>query len=48
MTYFQFITMFGEYCKGRQCDISDAIAANSFSYKKSSEYRPMEYMKKLN
>lgn len=48
MTYFQFVTMFGEYCKGRQCDISDAMAANSFSYKKSSEYRPMEYMKKLN
>lgn len=48
MTYFQFITMFNEYRNGRQCDISDAMAANSFSYKKSSEYRPMEYMKKLN
>lgn len=48
MTYFQFITMFNEYRNGRQCDINDAMAANSFAYKKSSEYKPMEYMKKLN
>lgn len=48
MTYFQFIAMFNEYCNGRQCDISDAMAANSFSYKKTSEYKPMAYMKKLN
>lgn len=45
MTYYQFITMFGEYCKGRQYDFSDMMAVNSFNYKKSSDYNPLDYMK---
>lgn len=48
MTYYQFIQMFNEYCNGRQCDFNDMMAANTFSYKKSTDYKPLEYMKKLN
>lgn len=47
MTYYQFISMFSEYCNGRQCDINDMIAANSFNYKSSADYKPQEYMNKL-
>ena len=47
MTYYQFTCMFAEYCNARQCDFNDRMAANTFSYKKSSDYQPMEYMKKL-
>lgn len=46
MTYYQFHTMFNEYCSGRQYDINDMMAANTFSYKKSSDYKAMDYMKK--
>lgn len=48
MTYYQFIVMFNEYCNGRQYDFNDHMAANTFSYKKSSDYKPMDYMKKIN
>lgn len=48
MTYYQFITMFGEYCNGRQCDFNDMMAANTFSYKNSTDYKPLNYMQKLN
>lgn len=47
MTYYQFISMFSEYCNARQCDFNDMMAVNTFSYKKSSDYKPMDYMKKL-
>lgn len=48
MTYFQFMTMFSEYCNGRQHDFNDMMAANTFQYKKSSDYKPMDYMRRLN
>ena len=48
MTYYQFSTMFNEYCNGRQCDINDMMAANTFSYKNSTDYKPLDYIKKLN
>lgn len=48
MTYYQFITMFNEYRNGRQCDFNDMMAANTFSYKNSTDYKPLDYMKKLN
>jgi hypothetical protein len=44
MTYYQFMQMFSEYCNGRQCDFNDMMAANTFSYKKSTDYKPLEYM----
>lgn len=47
MTYYQFTCMFAEYCNARQCDFNDRMAANTFSYKKSSDYQPMEYMKRI-
>lgn len=47
MTYYQFIVMFNEYRNGRQYDYYDQMAANTFSYTKSSEYKPMDYMKKI-
>ena len=47
MTYYQFTCMFAEYCNARQCDFNDRMAAHTFSYKKSSDYHPMEFMKKL-
>lgn len=48
MTYYQFHSMFSEYCSGRHYDFNDSMAANTFSFKKSSDYKPMEYLKKLN
>lgn len=48
MTYYQFTSMFNEYCNGRQCDFNDMMAANTFSYKKSTDYKPLDYIKKLN
>lgn len=48
MTYYQFTSMFSEYCNGRQCDFNDMMAANTFQYKKSTDYKPLDYMKKLN
>lgn len=47
MTYYQFTKMFTEYCNGRQCDFNDMMAANSFNFKKSSDYKPFEYIQKL-
>lgn len=47
MTYYQFMCMFREFCNARQCDFNDAMAANSFQLKKSSDYKPFDYMKKL-
>ena len=47
MTYYQFMKMFLEYRMGRQADINDMIAANSFSFKNSKDYKPMEYMNKI-
>ena len=47
MTYYQFTKMFLEYRMGRQADINDMIAANSFSFKNSKDYKPMEYMNKI-
>lgn len=47
MTYYQFRIMFDEYCNARQYDFNDMMAANTFSYKNSSDYKPMEYMKKI-
>lgn len=47
MTYYQFTSMFNEYCNGRQCDFNDMMAANTFSYKKSTDYKPLDYIKKL-
>lgn len=48
MTYYQFLQMFSEYCNGRQYDFNDMMAANTFSYKNSTDYKPLDYMKKLN
>lgn len=48
MTYYQFMHMFNEYCNGRQCDYSDMIAANTFSYKEASDYKSMLWIEKLN
>ena len=47
MTYYQFMKMFLEYRMGRQADINDMMAANSFSFKNSKDYKPMEYMNKI-
>lgn len=47
LTYYQFVQMFSEYCNGRQYDFNDMMAANTFNYKKSSDYKPQDYMKKL-
>ncbi len=47
MTYYQFVTMFKEYGNGRQHDFSDMMAANTFSYKKYTDYKAMDYMKKI-
>lgn len=47
LTYYQFVQMFNEYCNGRQSDFNDMMAANTFSYKKSTDYKPLEYMTKL-
>lgn len=46
LTYYQFISMFKEYCNARNCDFNYLMAASSFSYKKSSDYNPLEYLKK--
>lgn len=48
MTFYQFNTMFSEYNIGRQMDFNDAMASNTFSYKESSDYKPMLWMEKLN
>lgn len=48
MTYYQFTSMFSEYCNARKCDFNDMMAANTFTYKKATDYKAMEYMKKLN
>lgn len=48
ITYYQFTKLFSEYINARQCDIADMMAANTFSYKTASDYKPMEYMKKVN
>lgn len=48
LTYHQFNIMFEEYQAGRQFDFNDKMAANTFSYKDSKDYKPMDYMKKLN
>ena len=47
MTYYQFMHMFNEYSMGRQCDYSDMIAANTFSYEKASDYKQMFWIEKL-
>lgn len=47
LTYFQFITMFHEYCHSRKCNFNFYMATSSFNFKKSSEYIPMEWMKKI-
>jgi len=47
MTYYQFSVMFREYNIARQYDYYDCMAANTFSFKKSSDYKPMDYMKKF-
>lgn len=47
MTYYQFTKMFYEYCNGRKYDFNDMMAANTLSYKKHSDYNPMDYMKKV-
>lgn len=47
MTYYQFLVMFHEYSSGRQYDYYDNMAANTFSFKKTSDYKPMDYMKKI-
>lgn len=46
MTYYQFIKMFAEYQIGRQYDCNDMMAANSFQFRKSSDYKPLDYMNK--
>ena len=48
MTFYQFNTMFAEYNIGRQMDFNDAMASNTFSYKESSDYKPMLWIEKLN
>lgn len=45
MTYYQFSIMFQEYYKSREVDFNDLMAAHSFSYKKASEYKPMNWIK---
>ncbi len=46
LTYYQFMILFQEYAAARQYDYYDNMAANTFSFKKSSDYKPMDYMKK--
>ena len=48
MTFYQFNTMFSEYNVGRQMDFNDAMASNTFSYKESSDYKPMLWIEKIN
>ena len=48
MTFYQFNTMFSEYNVGRQMDFNDAMASNTFSYKDSSDYKPMLWIEKIN
>lgn len=48
MTYFQFITMFDEYCVGRQADNRDNIASNTFSYTDESSYDSQSWLKIIN
>lgn len=47
LTYYQFLVMFHEYTNARQYDYYDLLAANTFSFKKAGDYKPLEYMKKL-
>lgn len=47
ITYYQFRAMFNEFDYGRQCDYSQMIAANTFSYSKPSDYQQNAYMKKI-
>lgn len=47
MTYYQFTKMFSEYCRARHYDFNDMMAANSFNFKKSSDYKPMEFLNKF-
>lgn len=48
MTFYQFNTMFSEYYNGRQCDFNDMIAANTFSYEKSSDYDSLSWIQTNN
>lgn len=48
MTFYQFNTMFSEYNVGRQMDFNDLMAANSFKFKESSDYKPMLWTEKIN
>lgn len=48
MTFYQFNTMFSEYNVGRRMDFNDAMASNTFSYKESSDYKPMLWIEKIN
>lgn len=46
LTYYQFLISFQEYTNARQHDYYDHVAANTFSFKKTSDYKPLDYMKK--
>lgn len=46
LTYYQFISMFTEYCNARNCDFNYLMATNSFTYTKNSDYDPLGYLKK--
>ncbi len=47
LTYYQFLISFQEYTTARQHDYYDHMAANTFSFKKTSDYKPLDYMKKI-
>lgn len=46
MTFYQFNVMFSEYNTSRQITFNDAMAANSFSFKESGDYKPALWIKK--
>lgn len=47
LTYYQFNKLFKEYIYARQSDYGDALATNTFTYKDSKDYNPMQWIKKI-
>lgn len=47
MTFRQFQEMFQEYQFARQADYHDSLAANTFSYKEVSDYKPSLWLEQI-
>lgn len=47
LTYYQFTQLFNEYVHARQSDYGDSIAANTFSYNDSKDYKSTMWIEKL-